>query len=146
MSNQDRPRYRRNKTIGFTRKRWPLAKRIPAGSLIEFQYGIQKPLDEAGGWKHDRRPILIVFYDDQTENIEGINTNYLENTLLRETLASIYHFPGKLGSSPEDGKRLYEYVKTVEPDMLRAYRRYKRKQMKAIWLLDVDLSTERLFD
>jgi len=136
----DRARYRRNKTIKFKKTRTTLAGRVPAGQLVEFQYGARKPLGEAGGWKGDPRPILIVFYDDQKEFIEGINTNYLSPGKLQELLDVIDSFDS-LGAGPEDGKRLYARVKSIEPDILEmSYRKYKRDKIKSMWKLEVDLT------
>jgi hypothetical protein len=142
MSNIERARYRRNKTIKYRRKRLRLAGRIPAGTLIEFQYGAKK-LDEAGGWKGDPRPILLVFYDDQDEYIEGINTNYLSASFLREFLDVVKKAPG-IGKSPTGGKRLYKLMKSIEPDLLKAYRKYKRGVILTVWKLDIDLTEEKV--
>jgi hypothetical protein len=143
VSNQDRARYRRNKTIKYKRSQLRLGNRIPAGTLIEFQYGVKKKLDESGGWKGDPRPILLVFYDDQDEYIEGINTNYLNAGFLREFIDVLHKAPG-VGKSPNDGKLLYKLMKSVEPDLLKAYRKYKRNVILTAWKLEVDLSIEKL--
>ena len=138
MSNQERARYRRNKTIKYKRTRLRLAGRIPAGTLIEFQYGTKKP-DETGGWKGDPRPILLVFYDDQDDYIEGINTNYLNAGFLREFIDVVKKAPG-IGKSPDGGKRLYRLMKSIEPELLTAYRKYKRNVILTVWKLEVDLT------
>jgi len=139
LSNTERPLYRRNRSIKFKKSRVRLSSRVPAGTLIEFQYGVQKEVNESGGWKNDPRPILLVFYDDQSEYIEGVNTNYLEDKFLRDFMEVLENAPG-IGKSTDSGKRLYKLMKSVDPDLLKAYRKYKRKSILAVWKMEVDLT------
>ena len=138
MTNKLVPQFRRNKK--FAKKRIRLATRVPAGTLVEFQYGTRK-LNESGGWKNDPRPVLLVFYDDQENYIEGINTNYLNSTILRELLNAVRQAKG-IENTLEGGKRLYELVKSVGPDTLIGYRKYNRHKITAAWKMEVDLVNE----
>jgi len=134
----ERPLHRRNQRIVFPRTRWSLGERLPAGTLVEFPYG-RKKMNEAGGWKNDPRPIVIVFFDDLVDYIEGLNTNYLSPQKLKECL-EVVNQEQSIGDSPADGKRLYERMKSIEPDVLFAYRKFKRDSIASLWKFEVDLT------
>ena len=139
MAEFDRARFRRNKKLQFERTRVALAARVPAGTLVEFQYGAKKDFGKVGGWHGDPRPILLVLYDDQRKYIEGLNTNYLPETLLKELLQVVRQVPD-IGAQIEGGTRLYNMIKSVKPDVLVAYRKYFRKKLLTLWKMEVDLT------
>ena len=138
MSNIEIPKYTRNSIFRSTKK-IPIktSSRLYAGTYVEFQYGVKK-LDEAGGWKGDPRPILLVFYDDFKKYIEGINTNYLSPNQFQ----SLFKLTKSVIKENEnvdpiyDGERLYQLIKNSNPSLLSGYRRYLRNNILSFWKID----------
>lgn len=141
MSNIEPARYRRNKIANISKKRLRVAHRVPAGILLEFHYGVPKPITEVGGWHNDPRPLLIVFYDDHNDIIEGINTNYLTDDQLRKVLDAIKLLPINLGESTLDGQLLYKHLKSLTPEALTGYRKYKRKKIISMWEVQLNFQS-----
>lgn len=139
VDKAEEAKYKKNRIFAqrYSRSRLTKARRVPSGTLLEFQYGAKKPVNEAGGWHGDPRPVLLVFFDDKSEFIEGINVNYLANAEYMRLLAAIDKM-----ELPEDsmqaGKMLYEFVKSIAPGALNGYRKYKRNKIRSMFRVNVD--------
>lgn len=102
-------------------------KQLKTGTLLEFKYGGgSRPQEsgEVGRWKHDPKPILLVFYDDGVKTVEGVNTNYLSSAYLKKLRIILRRFPGL------DGQDLYKLFKrTALFAIKKGYRKYIRKSL-----------------
>lgn len=105
-----------------------LAEKFPTGTILEFQYGKKQVYGEVGGWKNDPKPVLLIFYDDNFNYIEGLNTNYLSDHYLLKLRQIIVRFPGVIDKA---GKQLYKIVKRTAPFALaKGYRKYIRTSLR----------------
>lgn len=96
------------------------------GSLLSFVYGKKQRPGQVGGWKNDRKPLLLVFYDDGEKYIEGINTNYLSKWYIKRLKTLLRIFPGI------DGRQFYHIVqKTAWYALGKGYRKYIRSSLKS---------------
>ena len=95
------------------------------GSILSFVYGKKQRPGQVGGWKNDKSPLLLVFYDDGVRYIEGINTNYLSKWYIKRLRTLIRTFPGV------DGEEFYNIVKkTAWYAVGKGYRKYMRASLR----------------
>lgn len=119
----------------FTKVAYRLADKLPTGEILEFVYGKKQVYGEVGGWKNDPKPVLLVFYDDNFEYIEGLNTNYLSDYYLMKLRQIIVRFPGVIDRA---GKQLYKIVKRTAPYALgKGYRKYIRSSLRSAFIYHV---------
>lgn len=91
---------------------------MKTGEYLEFSYG---------RWKNDPKPDLLVFYDDGSKYIEGINVNYLSYSYIKKLNDIIDRYPGI------DGMQLYEIVlRTAYQAVQNGYRKYLRSHVNPI--------------
>lgn len=100
---------------------------IETGTLLEFSYGVRQKVGsgKVGGWKHDPKPVLLVFHDDGDKYIEGLNTNYLSDYYIRKLKQILRRFPGVKGDE------LYRILKrTASYAIKKGYRKYIRSSLR----------------
>lgn len=135
MNNQ--VRYKRPVPRGMVKQKIKMINEIATGEILEFNYGYKQKPGEVGGWKNDPKPVLLVFYDDGSEYIEGLNTNYLSDYYLRKLKRIIAKFPG-ITIQPKEkkmGMKLYDVVsKTAAYAVKKGYRKYLRKNLRNTYL------------
>jgi hypothetical protein len=129
--------YKRPVPRGFKKQELKLVKEVKTGSIIEFVYGSKQKVGQVGGYKNDRRPVLLVFYDDGKKYIEGLNTNYLSRYYLFKLNQIRKRFPGILvdKANNKTGEMFYKIVKRTAPYAVgKGYRKYMRKSLKSTFL------------
>ena len=123
--------YKRPIPRGYKKEAVKMLNEIETGRVLEFVYGVKQKPGQVGGYKNDRRPVLLVFYDDKEKYIEGINTNYLSRYYLFKLNTILRRFPG----ITKDGRILYNVVKkTANYAVKKGYRKYIRKNLRNTYL------------
>lgn len=123
--------YKRPVPRGVQRFRHKMLQEVKTASILEFVYGVKQKPGQVGGYKNDRRPVLLVFYDDGKKYIEGINTNYLSRYYLIKMNLIVKKYPGVA----KDGKFFYKIVKRTAPwAVKKGYRKYIRSSLKDTFL------------
>ncbi len=108
------------------------------GTLLEFKYGTKQKPGQAGGWKNDPAPSLLVFHDDGDQYIEGINLHYLSYYYVKRLQTLIRKFPGI------NGNELYLVVKRSAPYAVKkGYRKYIRASVNSPHKLELGENLER---
>ena len=101
-----------------------------AGDIVEFKYDSKKKIGTVGGWKTDKRPRVLVIFEDSKENkLYGINLNYIPYTFAIHLLNVDKVYTGKRDES--GAKAYYKYLKMKAPSAVKkGYRTYMRNVMK----------------
>jgi len=122
-------KYRRPIPPGMIRKSYSIVKKIPYGTVLEFVYGNKQVQGQIGGWKVDRKPNLLVFWDDMPKDrIEGINMNYLSGFYVHKLKLIMKRFPGI------DGEEFYHILRrTARFAITKGYRKYVRSSFRNIF-------------
>ena len=117
-------RYKRPIGKGYIREDVSLAHALDMGIILEFNYGRKQKQGQVGGWKNDPRPKILLLYDDGSEYLEGLNTNYLSDYYLVKLKKLQIRFPGL------DGEEFYDVLKRSALYALKkGYRKYMRKSV-----------------
>jgi len=117
-------RYRRPIPEGMHKVHHQILTEVKTGTLLGFVYGKKQKIGQTGGWKNDRSPIILVFYDDGNDYIEGINTNYLSKWYIKRLNQLLRIFPGV------NGIELYRIFKRTAPFAIsKGYRKYIRSSL-----------------
>ena len=127
MQPNKRPpvKYRRPIPKDMVKKSVSLVETFYPGTLLEFVYGHKQKPGQVGGWKNDRKPVLLVFHDDGHNYIEGLNTNYLSNYYIAKLKYILKIFPGI------DGEQMYNIIKkTAAYAIKKGYRKYIRESLR----------------
>ena len=112
------------KRMGLTESRVSSLNSLNTGDILEFNYGSKHVRGDTGGRKHDPKPALFVFHDDQSNYVEGLNTHYLSYYYISKLLKLLKLYPGI------DGAKLYDIVKVTAPGAVRSgYRKYIRSSI-----------------
>lgn len=124
--------YRRPIPNGMYRQVSSMYREIECGTILEFVYGKKQKPGQVGGWKNDRKPVLLVFYDNKVDGyIEGINTNYLSMYYLKKLKQIMTRFPGV------DGEELYTIMlRTARFAVNKGYRKYIRSSLKNVFTFE----------
>jgi len=111
------------------------------GTVLEFNYGNRQKKGQVGGWKNDPRPSLLIFHDDGSKYLEGVNLNYLSYYYVKKLQALLKRFPGITG------EELYLVVsKSASYALKKGYRKYLRPSVKSPHKLVMGESIEHLRD
>lgn len=111
---------------------------VTRGSLVTFRYLFHKP-------GHDPQPLVMVT-DVLSQYVRGINLHYLTFPVIKKM---IYPEPGRsVCDSPQFS---YEYIKSQEYIVTKAFRQYKRNGIDGLKKLDCDfivnaMAISRSFD
>jgi hypothetical protein len=119
--------------MGLTESQATLINEVEFGSILEFSYGSKQKPGEKGGWKTDPKPSLLVFNDDGSKYIEGLNVHYLSFYYVSTLLKLLVKYPGI------DGLKFYNIVKSTAPGALSSgYRKYIRSSVKPKTIFKVE--------
>lgn len=120
-------RYLRPVPDGMTKITVSLIHTFEPGTILEFVYGEKQKPGQVGGWKNDRRPVLLIFMDDGFRYIEGLNTNYLSPYYMKKLQLIQDRFPG----FGKDGRMMYKIVwRTGRFAIQKGYRKYIRTSLR----------------
>ena len=103
---------------------------LRAGYIVEFKYDSKKKKGAVGGWKTDKKPRVLVIFEDKKDNkLYGINLNYVPYTFAVQLLNADKSY---VGNREEAGaKSYYKYLKMKAPTAVKkGYRTYMRNVMK----------------
>ena len=110
--------------MGMTKSKGTLSEQIAFGSILEFSYGAKQVRGERGGWKTDPKPSLLIFHDDGSKHVEGLNTHYLSYYYIAKLLKLLRKYPGI------NGTKFYSIIKSTAPQALKkGYRKYLRSSI-----------------